>query len=305
MLSIVVPVYQVASTLRRCVGSICSQLLDDWELLLVDDGSTDDSPQICDELATADSHIRVFHQPNAGLSEARNTGISHARGEYITFVDSDDYLLPDTFAPLLALLREHPEYDILEYSLRKSSPKESFDVVLADAVYTDNQDYWLNGLGYEHTYACNKIFRASLFAEVRFPKGKVFEDAWFMPQMLQRNPVICCSSKVGYVYKWNSEGITSRASLKQKRSLLDAQMKGMEVLGLTFGNAEGDMIKDKRVGRLYMQLLNLQISSYTLDEQTVLPYRRLPLALANSLKTIAKILVLNAFGINPLCKLLN
>ena len=95
-LSIIVPVYCVEATLDRCLQSIVSQSFADFEVILVDDGSPDDCPRLCDSWAQRDARISVVHQPNAGLSAARNTGIDRAQGEYLTFVDSDDYLADDS-----------------------------------------------------------------------------------------------------------------------------------------------------------------------------------------------------------------
>ena len=115
-LSIVIPVYRVERTLDRCVESVISQSFRDIQVILVDDGSPDDCPQMCDEWAERDPRIEVIHKRNGGLSDARNYGIYQATGEYITFVDSDDNLSYDhTLAQLMDLLDQHPEYDILEY----------------------------------------------------------------------------------------------------------------------------------------------------------------------------------------------
>ena len=115
MLSIIVPVYRMEAYLDRCVESILAQALDDWELILVDDGSPDRCPAMCDAWAQRDPHIRTIHKPNGGLSSARNAGLDTARGEYITFVDSDDALAPDTLRPNLDYLLCHPETDLVQY----------------------------------------------------------------------------------------------------------------------------------------------------------------------------------------------
>ena len=107
-LSIVIPVYRVEQTLERCLESILRQPPADCEVILVDDGSPDACPRLCDEWAERDPHIRVAHQANAGLSAARNTGIKMATGDYITFVDSDDFVGDNTFAVLIAKLSAHP-----------------------------------------------------------------------------------------------------------------------------------------------------------------------------------------------------
>ena len=100
-LSIIVPVYQVADTLRRCVDSIVSQTFTDWELILVDDGSPDNCGIICDEYTEKDCRIKVIHKENGGLSDARNAGLKMAQGEFVTFVDSDDYIRQDTYEKVM------------------------------------------------------------------------------------------------------------------------------------------------------------------------------------------------------------
>ena len=111
-LSIIIPVYAVETTLNQCIESVVSQDYNDFELLLVDDGSPDHCPQICDRWAAKDQRVRVIHQKNGGLSDARNKGIEEARGEYITFIDSDDYIEAHTLKPLMSHLSFHPEIDI-------------------------------------------------------------------------------------------------------------------------------------------------------------------------------------------------
>lgn len=93
--SIIVPVYKAEKYLNRCIDSILAQTFTDWELLLIDDGSTDRSGDICDEYAKKDTRIRVFHKENGGVSSARNLGLDSAQGEWVTFIDADDYILPD------------------------------------------------------------------------------------------------------------------------------------------------------------------------------------------------------------------
>lgn len=98
LISIIVPIYNAESTLNRCIDSIINQSFDDWELLLIDDGSKDQSGKICDEYATKDSRIKVFHKENGGVSSARNLGLDNALGKWITFIDSDDKIFDDIFS---------------------------------------------------------------------------------------------------------------------------------------------------------------------------------------------------------------
>ena len=112
-LSIIIPVYRVETTLNRCIESVVTQDFDDFELILVDDGSPDNCPQLCDSWAAKDRRISVIHKSNGGLSDARNAGIDMARGDYLTFIDSDDYLAEHTLAPLMQTLTQQPAIDIL------------------------------------------------------------------------------------------------------------------------------------------------------------------------------------------------
>ena len=112
-LSVIVPVFNTAGTLERCVRSILSQQVDGLELILVDDGSTDASPALCDEFSGADARVRVIHRPNGGLSAARNSGIDAAKGTWIAFVDSDDELAPDTLSANLELATA--DVDLVEF----------------------------------------------------------------------------------------------------------------------------------------------------------------------------------------------
>ena len=114
-LSIIVPVYKSEKYLDNCIRSIIDQNYKDWELILVDDGSPDKCPQICDKYSKNDDRIKVLHIENGGQSKARNMGIDEAKGTFITFVDSDDDIEPDTYKENISLLTKHPEIDFLQF----------------------------------------------------------------------------------------------------------------------------------------------------------------------------------------------
>lgn len=303
-LSVIIPVYQVKDSLRRCVESVCCQAIDGVEVILVDDGSTDGSSAICDALAVEYPLIIVVHQQNGGLSAARNTGIESAHGDYLTFVDSDDYLLPDTISTLYNILSDDHDVDILEYSVQMDRRHQGSDgFVFDDRVYRNGREYWVEGRGFAHAYAWNKVFRRQLFAGNRFPEGKVFEDSWFMPCVLRDNPVVRTIPFVGYCYTWNDSGITARADIPQKRSLLEAQLKALDILGIVFAQHEGQHIGSRALAQVYLALLNRQISLYALGEhQIMLSYYRIPYTACSSPVALAKALILNVFGVETLCR---
>ena len=156
-LSVIIPVYQVEATLNRCVESVIGQTFTDLEVILVDDGSPDSCPQKCDEWAEKDSRIHVIHKNNGGLSDARNAGLDVASGEFIAFVDSDDYLQNDTYQRVLPLATT---CDIVEFPVYRffGSTKQSM-LLFDNSIYTDKAEYWLKHKAYEHTYAWNKCLR--------------------------------------------------------------------------------------------------------------------------------------------------
>ncbi|MBR1548241.1 MAG: glycosyltransferase family 2 protein [Prevotella sp.] len=225
-LSVIIPVYNVAGTLDRCLESIVGCQLQDMEILLVDDGSTDGSGRMCDEWQRRDPRISAVHKANGGLSDARNCGIDQSRGDYITFADSDDYLEAGTLEALVSTLDSHPDYDILEYPARLHEGALAAESLLtfADEVFTDAGDYWLKTKAYTHTYAWNKMYRRSLFGTVRFPVGCVFEDAYTLPPLLREARKVATCSTGLYHYMENQHGITATADGRALSMLLDAHL---------------------------------------------------------------------------------
>lgn len=288
LLSVIIPVYNGAGTLKRCVDSVLAQNVDGMEVVIVDDGSTDGSPILCDEYSS-EKNVHVIHQVNAGLSEARNAGLKSAQGTYVTFVDSDDYLEPNAYSQLLPLcINEH--CDILEYSYFLQLYKDLTPKKLFNKSYTDPLSYWLDGHAYTHTYACNKIYKRSLFNHVQFPKGKKFEDVptlWHLLQIAQR---IRTTSLCFYHYTYNANGITQKARGNSYRDLLQAHLT---------------IINDSRLrtrdgfAEYYRHVLNIQLQTYIYTGDTrdiklpVLPYY-------DSLK----LKLMHFFGLPLLCKLL-
>lgn len=127
MISVIIPVYNVEEYLERCVNSVLKQTYNDLEIILVDDGSTDNSGKICDELKNKDDRIIVIHKENQGLSASRNIGIEKATGEYITFVDSDDYILEDMYETLYKnLIRNDADISMCKYQYVKEQQKIDF-----------------------------------------------------------------------------------------------------------------------------------------------------------------------------------
>ncbi len=313
-LSVIVPAYNVETTLKRCIQSIIDQKIDDMEIIIINDGSRDNTLQIASDIADTHPSVRLINQENCGLSGARNTGIEASRGEYITFVDSDDWLASGTYSPLLNMLEQNPNTDIVEYSVEKDKGiKGKTTMLLNDGVYTDPRRYWLETKGYEHTYAWNKIFKRSMFftdahTPVRFPVGKVFEDVSLMTELLRYNPCILTTKHKGYIYEWNPMGITARAKGHELQQLLDAQLHAAKSLGINFlAQEQTDNIRrkvDAVETPLYLTLLNIQISVSRLCGTTpVMPSLKVGIC-SNAISPVIlfKVFLLNTFGINTLCK---
>lgn len=279
-LSVIIPVYQVEQTLEQCVGSVLHQDFEDMEIILVDDSSPDNCPQMCDSLQKKNPGIRVIHQPNGGLSAARNTGIAAAKGEYITFVDSDDWLDDNTLRPLMDKLSTNPDIDLLEYPI---DIKQETRLQLADNRYVNPADYWTATRAYTHTYACNKVYRATLFRDVSFPEGKVFEDMWTIPRILQHASMIATTGSGLYHYRRNPSGITAQAKGNELTSLLEAHLSSPYPTPLNY-------------------LLNIQLVVYRFTHRILLP-DGLPITKAESIKDNIKQQLYKTIGVNRLCKI--
>ena len=205
LLSIVTPVYNVESFLDRSVQSILSQSYRDIELILIDDGSTDESSFLCDELAKKDSRVKVIHKENGGVSTARNVGLEIASGEYLTFVDPDDFLAPDTYLANMEYLISQKDVDILQYPycnyisddeiLNYHRPAEHL-LVGSEQIFSN----WWSGSPLEYVI-WNKIYKRSLWDGVRFKVGHISEDTCLVPQFVSRAHSIYISEKGLYYYQ--------------------------------------------------------------------------------------------------------
>lgn len=294
-LSIIIPVYCVEDTLDRCITSVLHQNISDFEVILVDDGSPDNCPKMCDDWANKENHIKVIHKVNGGLSDARNTGINASQGEYITFVDSDDYLEENTYASLIHFLEEHKDIEILEYPIYifYGSPKQHLLDFPLEAIYTDMEEYWYDGCAYEHSYACNKIYRRELFNNVRYPVGVLFEDVHTLPQLLKNTQVVATVNHGLYYYTSNPSGITSTADGNALRMLLAPHV---EILS-------NNNLHNYYIDAYYLHVLNIQMDVFeSTGDKPILPYRRIRVKDFYGIKKL-KAIANNSLGMNTLCKL--
>ena len=247
-LSIIVPIYNVAPYLRKCVDSLLAQDISDYEIILVDDGSPDECPQICDEYAATHSRIHVIHQENAGLSAARNSGIAIAQGEYIWFVDSDDYVALNILGVLMDQI-ERDNLDVLRF--RYQNVRESGEAFAPYKDMTNYNDYSVtptDGLTFLtdrmgiQCYAWQFIVCASLCKAELFTPGIYFEDTDWTPRMLLRAKHVASTELVVYNYLWREGSITlSQKDIHKQRKQLHDKLNLLERL-----NTWGNQVDDRR-----------------------------------------------------------
>lgn len=245
-LSIIVPIYNVAPYLRKCVDSLLAQDISDYEIILVDDGSPDECPQICDEYAATHSRIHVIHQENAGLSAARNSGIAIAQGEYIWFVDSDDYVALNILGVLMDQI-ERDNLDVLRFryqNVRESGEpfapyKDMTNYNDYSAILTDGLTFLTDRMGTQ-CYAWQFIVCASLCKAELFTPGIYFEDTDWTPRMLRRAERVASTELVVYNYLWREGSITlSQNDIHKQRKQLHDKLNLLEKLN-TWGNQVAD-----------------------------------------------------------------
>ena len=181
LISIIVPVYNVEQYLEKCVNSIINQTYKNLEIILVDDGATDTSCKMCDELAKIDSRIKVYHKENGGLSDARNYGVERATGEYIGFVDSDDYIDSEMYEKLYEAIKKE-NTDVAECNLKIIYPDrvELFTEKKYYSVCT-KQEYLEEYLKIEKVFgsACVRLINSKIAKKINFPVGKLYEDTYY------------------------------------------------------------------------------------------------------------------------------
>ena len=244
IISIIVPIYNVEKYLKYCLDGILKQSYKNLEIILVDDGSTDRCGQICDEYAMIDERIKVIHKPNAGLADARNTGLKYAIGNYIGFIDSDDYIYPSFYEELFALIKKY-NADIAECEFKRINEsnienckeilnnenekriiveKEENNTEALELLYGPRLQPYI-----KKVVVWNKLYKKDLLDNVSFPVGKLHEDEYTTFQIINKAKKIISTNRVlhGYIQTNNS---IMRQEIKQKRieDNLDAYIKSSD-----------------------------------------------------------------------------
>lgn len=237
-ISIIVPIYNMETYLERCVDSILKQTYSNLEIILVDDGSSDSSPKMCDQYAVKDPRIKVVHKTNGGLSSARNAGLDNATGDYIGFVDSDDYISTDMYNVLVGRLEES-DCDIANAMyVRADENGNTFPSRVPHNTDTEiSSEQFVRELML-HTgdvSVCTKLFRAEIFNGIRFPEGKLNEDLLFMLEVFTKVNKVAFAAHVGYYYFVRS-GSTSSGYGKAVIDMVDNSLRAKELVDIAFPN---------------------------------------------------------------------
>lgn len=230
LVSVIVPIYNVENYLNKCIESIRNQSYKNLEIILVDDGSPDNCGVICEEYTKADSRIKVIHKSNGGLSDARNCGIEASTGEYLLFVDSDDFIHMDMIRILYEGLKAKnakvsvcsyqcvEEDEIISYSENYS---DTVQPILMTKEHLYDSKYYINKR-VEFIVAWNKLYHRSLFEEVRYPKGKVHEDEFTTYKLLYYAKEVVYIDAPLYFYVQRKSSIMGQKIGEKRLLILDA-----------------------------------------------------------------------------------
>lgn len=255
-ISIIVPIYNVEKYLPKCIDSILNQTFKNFELILVNDGSPDRCGAICDSYAALDSRIVVIHKENGGVSSARNAGLDTARGNYIGFVDPDDYIDPEMYSTLFNLCKDrNADISVCKFA-REINGKIQYNEEEKQIIKLDNEHGMVElfkGILYRFSL-CNKLFKMHCFEGIQFPEGRIHEDLSTTYLLFSKASKIVYQSFKGYIYVKREESIlTSRYNEKR----LQAFMGWQEII---------EFIKQR-----YPKLINQVIACYSyfcLDHMT-------------------------------------
>lgn len=270
ILSIIIPVYNTANYLDRCVGSIINQTFKDWELYLIDDGSTDDSYIICQKFAKSDIRIKTISIENGGQGRARNIGLSLIAGKYVMFIDSDDLLLDlNTLNNSVKFLDNHSSIDIVQFPyFRFTNPalfdnnavqESSYDkdiIITGKSAYVEHTDI-VNSVRVRlpilKTAPWGKLYRAELFEDIRFPEGMVYEDTFMFCDLFEKVNAIAFSN-TGWYGNFERIDSTTGNSGKPKCKNMEDKIKAFQRILTVLVNTSKDKIL---IANFYIWLCNL------------------------------------------------
>lgn len=292
LVSVVVPVYNVEKYLSRCIDSISRQSYSNLQIILVDDGSKDNSAVICDEYSKKDTRISVIHKTNGGLSDARNVGIDNAKGDYICFIDSDDFVRETYVEDLLnAILKYNADIAVCLFEKGNSDKfndvvenKQQNEIILNNIGAVDK--LYDEVLNVSMVVAWNKLYSKNLFYKIRFPVGKVHEDEFTTPKLLfGANKIVIINKKDYYYFQSPNSIMRSEFNINRFDALLalENRMQFFQSSGL-------DDLYNKTVYSYFNLIFNF---IDIINEQNI--DKKYKLFLCNKAKNIMKIIMMNKF----------
>lgn len=258
LISIIVPMYNREKTISKCLDSILNQTYSNFELIIIDDGSTDNSFTICEQYVKDDDRIKLIHQENQGVSSARNKGLDISEGEYIAFIDSDDYVSDDYLEYLYTLI----QYDNTKIAIcshqninlgepLKTSFDEGKDIVLSTKDFFEKMLYGeLKGIGVS---IHSRLIAKELFENIRFPIGKLFEDSAVSYKNLLNTDRVSITFKPKYCYVRNMDSIVQKPFDLTRMEFIDAEEEMTESIKIQFPSIQD--AADRR--RIYAYLNTL------------------------------------------------
>ena len=283
LVSIIVPIYNVENYLRMCLDSIEHQTYSNIEVLLINDGSQDSSGEICQEYVARDSRFRYFEKENGGSSDARNYGISHARGEYLSFVDADDWITHTYVEDLYSVaIRTCSDSVVAHYTIYSESDRNYYVHIWDDyyeKTYTGEElvlelpSLELNGLIFVTSWGI--LFKKKLFNNIRFPKGKMIEDSWTNYKLFFNSEYITYIHKEIYYHRKGIESVTSNISEELLTDVLECLLERLAIytikgwnysdeknnvlgcLRLRYQQAKENGLQDTEIFRRYTEILSL------------------------------------------------
>lgn len=276
-LSIIVPIYKVEQYLCKCVDSLINQDLPSmvYEIILVDDGSPDRCGEICDEYAASHSNIKVIHRDNGGLSAARNSGLDMALGQYVQFVDSDDYLEPNVLGKLVRKMEED-RLDILRFNYQNVNEKyEVFEPYKVNKVFVDYKDEVCGGmtflterLGYG-CYVWQFLIRRDILHDCRFKEGIYFEDTEWTPRLLMKSSRVTSTDLMVYNYLMREGSITQSVDERKKRKVLEDKLLLIDLLQEQMKDVVDKRWFEGMIGQTVLSILGYAASNYSSESNLV------------------------------------
>lgn len=257
-ISVIVPVYNAEKYLEKCVESILNQTYYNLEVILVDDGSYDSSASLCNLYAERDDRVKVVHKSQGGVCDARNSGLDIATGDYLIFVDNDDFILPNMYETLLLnMLKYNVKISMCSYSLYYEERGEEVEEC---ELLTRKMDS-LEALHVFHTdkridmiVPWNKLYRRELFDGIRYPAGRTFDDEFVTYKLLWKAGTICYTNQQFYFFRQRIDSITHTLTLKKYTDYMDALIERHEYFAVMVGD---DRLLDEDTLFCMKELINI------------------------------------------------